>query len=112
MDADAARARLEARLAALAEEERLSEAERAPVALDQESVGRLSRMDAIQVQAMALAAQQRRRAERDRIAAGLRRIGEGEYGWCAGCGEPVAEARLENDPSAALCIACAAARGG
>jgi DnaK suppressor protein len=39
-------------LAQLEEEERISEAERTPVSLDQESVGRLSRMDAMQVQAM------------------------------------------------------------
>lgn len=107
MTPEQARARLHARLAEIEEEDRLGEADRAPVALDQDSVGRLSRMDAIQVQAMALAAQRRRHAERDRIRAALQRIETGDYGWCAACGEPVAKARLAHDPSAALCIGCA-----
>lgn len=70
MDPNDIRRRLLARLAEIDEEERMSEADRAPVMLDQESVGRLSRIDALQVQAMALAAQRRRHAEKDRIAAG------------------------------------------
>jgi len=111
MNPDTARERLQARLAELVEEDRLSEADRAPVQLDQDSVGRLSRIDAMQVQAMALAAQRRRRAERDRIAAALRRLDEGEFGYCTGCGEDIAEGRLRHDPSAALCIACASEAG-
>lgn len=111
MDEEDARKRLQARLAELEEEDRISQADRAPVSLDQDSVGRLSRMDAMQVQAMALAAQRRRQAERDRVAAALRRLDEGEFGYCAACGEEIAERRLQHDPSAALCIGCAAARG-
>lgn len=104
------RKRLQARWAQLEEEERISEADRTPLNLDQESVGRLSRMDAMQVQAMALAAQRRRLTERDRIAAALRRLDEGEFGYCAACGEDIAEGRLQHDPSAALCMTCAAER--
>ncbi len=37
-----------------------TEGERAPVELDQQTVGRLSRMDALQVQAMALETSRRR----------------------------------------------------
>lgn len=103
-----ARRRLLERQAQIAEQDRISEADRAPVALDQDSVGRLSRIDAMQLQAMALAAQRRRAAEKERIIAALRRIDEGEFGWCAVCGEGIAEARLENDPSVSLCIQCAA----
>ena len=110
MEEEEARKRLQARLAELDEEERLSEADRAPVGLDQESVGRLSRMDAIQVQAMALAAQRRRQAEKTRIAAALRRLDEGEFGYCAACGEELAERRLHHDPSVTMCIACATDR--
>ena len=111
MDGEDARKRLQVRLAQLEEEERISEADRAPVSLDQESVGRLSRMDAMQVQAMALAAQRRRHTEKDRIGAALRRLDEGEFGYCAACGEEIVEGRLQHDPSAALCISCAAQRG-
>ncbi len=93
--------------AALERDEAASEAERAPVELDQTSVGRLSRMDAIQVQAMALASQQRRKAELDRVNSALARIDDEEFGYCIVCGEAIAEARLANDPSVATCIRCA-----
>ena len=111
LDPASLRARLLARQAQLDEEEHLSEADRAPVVLDQDSVGRLSRLDAMQVQAMALAAQRRRAAEKERILAALRRIEEDEFGWCAACGEEIAQARLENDPSVSLCIRCASDKG-
>ncbi|WNO53088.1 TraR/DksA family transcriptional regulator [Stakelama saccharophila] len=88
-------------------EDEASEADRAPVALDQESVGRLSRMDAMQVQAMAVAAQRRRQQERAAIDAALRRIEEGEFGYCLTCGEEIAEARLDHTPTATTCIDCA-----
>ena len=111
MDQEEARRNLLARLVELEEEDRLSEADRAPVTLDQDSVGRLSRIDAMQVQAMALAAQRRRRAERDRIAAALSRLDEDEFGYCTACGEAIADGRLRHDPSVMLCIACAARQG-
>ena len=102
-----ARAALIKRRRALLEEDRLDEDARKPVALDQESVGRLSRIDALQVQAMAAALDQRRLAERARIDAALARIDGGEWGWCLGCGEEIAAARLEHDPAATYCINCA-----
>jgi DnaK suppressor protein len=80
---------------------------RAPVELDQQSVGRLSRMDAIQQQAMAEAEARRRRVELTRIDAALDRIDKGEFGWCGGCGEQIGTRRLEVDPMATRCIACA-----
>ncbi|QIG80044.1 TraR/DksA family transcriptional regulator [Stakelama tenebrarum] len=85
----------------------MSEGDRAPVPLDQESVGRLSRMDAMQVQAMALAADRRRQAERARIDAALARIEEDEFGWCVECGDAIAPARLAHDPAVSHCINCA-----
>ena len=72
---------------------------RAPVALDQTSVGRLSRMDAMQQQAMAAAQSRRRSAMRQRIDAALKRIKEDEFGWCQNCGEAIAPRRLELDPT-------------
>jgi DnaK suppressor protein len=79
------------------------------VELDQSSVGRLSRMDALQGQAMSLEAKRRREAELRRIEAALTRMDNGEYGECLECGEPIALARLELDPSTPLCVACAGA---
>lgn len=81
--------------------------ERAPVELDQQAVGRLSRMDALQVQAMALETSRRRATELRRITTALARIDEGEYGYCLECGDEIAARRIELDPAAPLCIGCA-----
>ncbi len=91
-------------LAALSE---ASAEKRKPVELDQQSVGRLSRQDALQQQAMAKAQETRRAAELRKIEAALERIEDGEYGWCAECGEAIAVKRLEIDLTAARCTACA-----
>jgi len=76
-----------------------------PVDLDQ-PIGRLSRMDAIQQQSMAVA--NRRSAEQrlSRVEIALRRMEEGEYGDCRECGESIALARLETQPEAPLCVQC------
>ena len=77
------------------------------VELDQQRVGRLSRMDALQGQAMSAAAKQRRDNELQRIATALKRIQDDEYGYCLRCEEEIATARLHADPTATLCITCA-----
>ena len=97
-------------LALRAELEELAEANaqaRQVVELDQQSVGRLSRMDALQGQAMAQETMRRRALELKRIEAALARIEEDEYGYCARCGEEIMAARLDLDPMAALCATCA-----
>jgi DnaK suppressor protein len=78
-----------------------------PVELDQTRVGRLSRMDALQNQAMAKETERRRQQELLRIDAALERLHNGSYGECLECGELIAEKRLDLDPSALLCIECA-----
>jgi len=100
-------AQLRARLAELDSLERANEEDRAVVFLDQQSVGRLSRMGALQNQAMAQETQHRRSQERLRIAAALQRIEEDEYGWCVECGEAIAPKRLDVDPMAVMCAKCA-----
>lgn len=107
MREDEARQQLIRRAAELDEEDRAGAEGRAPVTLQQDSVGRLSRMDAMQQQAMAQAQERRRMAERKRIAAALERLEEGEWGYCLTCGEEIAEKRLEHDPSVATCVRCA-----
>jgi len=102
------RAELVARLQALSDTSDTTADNRRPVELDQTSVGRVSRMDAIQGQAMAVATEQRRRDEARRIEAALKRIDEGEYGICTACGEEIAAKRLAADPIVATCIRCAA----
>jgi DnaK suppressor protein len=85
----------------------MSEGARATVELDQQSVGRLSRIDALQGQAMAQASERQRRTDLVRIEAALKRLDDGDYGCCLECGEEIAAKRLEVDPAAALCISCA-----
>ncbi|MEM7212244.1 MAG: TraR/DksA C4-type zinc finger protein [Pseudomonadota bacterium] len=101
------RERLNQEAAELRASDAATEADRAPVELDQQSVGRLSRMDAMQQQAMA-AAQSRRRAGRLRaIELAMKRMDDDEFGWCQECGEEIPAGRLNLDPCAANCVACA-----
>jgi len=83
-----------------------------PVELDQTRVGRLSRMDALQHQAMAKETERRRHQELERIETALKRLAEDNYGDCLACGEPIAPKRLSFDPSTTLCIDCADERDG
>ncbi|WP_300516674.1 TraR/DksA C4-type zinc finger protein [Aliiroseovarius sp.] len=101
------RARLLEELAALDHEDDLGAEAQKVVTLDQQSVGRLSRMDALQGQAMAKATQARREAHRMRIHAAFARMDEDEFGYCTDCGENIAPRRLELDPTVPTCISCA-----
>jgi DnaK suppressor protein len=108
---DSEKARLSAlirkRLADLAEENARGAGGQSVVTLDQQSVGRLSRMDALQNQAMALAQQKRRDQEARRLTLALERMEDEEFGYCEDCGEPIALRRLELDPACRLCVSCA-----
>ena len=106
-DLEKARERLAAKRDELEELSRISQEARATVELDQQSVGRLSRMDAMQQQAMAEAQERNRKRDLIRIEQAERRIREGEYGYCSECGEEVADGRLAIDPMAERCVNCA-----
>ena len=84
--------------------------ESSSIELDQTKVGRLSRMDAIQGHAMAQAADVRRDEQLKRVTEALQRLDDDEYGRCNECDEWIAEARLEADPTACLCIRCASSQ--
>jgi DnaK suppressor protein len=77
------------------------------VTLDQSSVGRLSRMDAMQNQQMALEASRRREMHAEKIEGGLRRIESGHFGHCFYCEEEIPFPRLEADPTNTRCLKCA-----
>ncbi len=77
------------------------------VELDQSRVGRLSRMDAMQAQAMSQELKRRRELELQRISVALARVESGDYGYCRNCDEEISSGRLEFDPSTQLCIVCA-----
>jgi DnaK suppressor protein len=106
-DLDAARRRLDEKKAELEAMSVMTEEARAPVALDQQSVGRLSRMDAMQQQKMAEAQERARKRDLVRVEMAERRLAIGEYGWCADCGEAIPDKRLAIDPMAERCVRCA-----
>lgn len=81
--------------------------DRKPVELDQQSVGRLSRMDAMQVQAMAQAVEARRRGRLQRIEAALKRLDDADFGFCVECGEDIPAKRLSFDLTLTHCVDCA-----
>ena len=100
--------RLLERRQALSEIAESSAESRQPVELDQTRVGRLSRMDALQGQAMSLETERRRQNEINRIDMALARLVRDEYGECVSCGEEIAPKRLALDLAIATCIDCAA----
>jgi DnaK suppressor protein len=91
----------------LSREDKGTAVDRATVTLDQQSVGRLSRMDAMQRQAMAQATARRRQTRGARITAALARIERGEFGYCQDCGEEIGQERLTLDPTLPTCVSCA-----
>jgi DnaK suppressor protein len=84
-----------------------SEADRRPFELNQQSVGRLSRMDTIQQQAMAAAQETRRHGRIRALEAAIRRIETGEFGWCDDGGEFIGMRRLNLEPTVMRCLDCA-----
>ena len=81
--------------------------DRVPVELDQQAVGRLSRMDAMQQQSMEKAKQVRRIERIKLINAALKRFEDGDYGFCLKCDAHISNGRLKLDPTFSLCIDCA-----
>ncbi|WP_298844672.1 TraR/DksA C4-type zinc finger protein [uncultured Roseobacter sp.] len=100
-------ARLHDELRAISQAGDQTGADRRPVMLDQQSVGRLSRMDALQGQAMALAMQGRRDNRARAITTALERLASGAFGWCDECGEFIGVKRLDLAPTVLCCVGCA-----
>ena len=71
------------------------------------AIGRLSRMDAMQNQQMALELRRRQENQLLRIKNALKRMGQGRYGLCGKCKQPIPEARLEISPDTVVCVRCA-----
>ena len=55
-------------------------------------------MDAMRAQAMSIAAKQRREVQIVRIDAALRRLDEGEFGYCMECGNEIPGAAIDARP--------------
>lgn len=84
---------------------RASTADAKPVDLGL-SIGRLSRVDALQHQQLAIARRQRVEIQLQQIRAALSRIDSADYGGCISCGEPIGFARLQARPESPVCRAC------
>ena len=94
------RAELEATLGLTREQAR-------PVDLDN-PIGRISRVDAMQQQAMAQASRQRHEQRLEQIDAAQLRLSRGIYGDCLRCDEPIGYRRLMARPETPNCVACQA----
>lgn len=77
-----------------------------PVKLDQQLMGRVSRIDAIQQQNMASANRANQELRLRRINHALKLIEKEDYGFCRQCDEPIGFGRLKIKPEATLCIKC------
>jgi len=88
--------------------EGLSEGTR-PVEPDS-AIGRISRVDAIQVQQMAQASMRMARRRLQQVAAALQRVAADAYGECAECGDDIGYPRLKARPEAPFCLACQSRR--
>ena len=71
------------------------------------SIGRLSRMDALQNQQMALELKRRQENQLLRIENAFKRLAKGQYGLCGKCKKPIEEDRLEVFPDTVICVRCA-----
>ena len=71
------------------------------------SIGRLSRMDALQNQQMALELKRRQENQLLRIENAFKRLANGQYGLCGKCKKPIEEDRLEGFPDTVTCMRCA-----
>ncbi len=79
-----------------------------PLELDQQSIGRVSRIDAIQQQELAKSNYRAAALQLKEVIAALSRIDEDEYGYCEECGEDIASARLAVKPEVRFCVSCQA----
>lgn len=84
----------------------------APVELDQQSVGRLSRMEEMQRQAMAKSGRQSLEVRLQQVRAALLTLERDDYGDCRECEEPIGYARLKARPETPYCLECQGAREG
>lgn len=94
----AAKAQIEALLAQTSQDSQ-------PVDLDL-PIGRLTRIDAIQMQGMAQMNRQQLDIRRRQVDAALACFDQGTYGDCRQCGEPIQFERLDVLPESPFCLAC------
>jgi len=74
--------------------------------IDQSTVGRLSRIEALQNQGLADNLRDRERTQRDEVLQALDRISDGSFGYCVGCQAPIQFERLLVFPETRTCSEC------
>jgi len=77
-----------------------------PVQLDQQALGRVSRIDAIQQQKMAAANRIAQEQTLRRTLIALKKAEDGSYGYCDECDDLIRYERLAIKPETPLCIGC------
>ena len=77
-----------------------------PREIDQSTVGRLSRIEALQNQGFTESLEARERTQRDEVVQALRRIDDGVFGLCSGCRAPIGFERLLVFPETRTCTGC------
>lgn len=70
------------------------------------SLGRLSRMEAMQDQQLILEARRRKKMQKVAVLSALQRIENGQFGICIFCGKPIAPERLDVAPESSTCVSC------
>ncbi len=80
-----------------------------PRDLEQDTVGRLSRIEALQSQGLTQTLAEREKAQLAQLVAALRRLEEGTYGSCNCCGGAIPFERLIVFPETLACSTCACA---
>ena len=98
---------LEAQRDELMTSQQLAQSSTETVELDQASVGRVSRMDAMQSQSMAVETTRLRQQQLRKISTALALIASGDYGYCNVCDEEINPERLKIDPASTMCVPCA-----
>jgi len=74
-----------------------------------QAIGRLSRLDSMQMQEVAKEAARQREIRIHRLRESLRKMDLGEYGMCTACGEWIELERLKAQPEILQCGKCAMA---
>ena len=100
------RAQLESELKRLERSMRTTDEASRPVELDQQAVGRLSRMDSLQNQHLTQNLKEREQVRYAALIGALKRMEEGSYGFCSECGDAISPGRLMIYPETEVCAGC------
>ena len=89
-------------------EDYLSKSEDAAEAVSPDkSLGRLSRMEAMQDQQLVLEVRRRQKRRKAEVFNAISRLEQDQYGQCIFCGIQIAEERLDTFPEVQTCMKCA-----